>query len=283
MKIGVFDSGVGGLSVLAAIRRALPQVDLAYCCDNLNFPYGTKSDAEVLACASHVALRFAEAAAMDVLVVACNTASTIVLPSLRQKLSIPVVGVVPAIKPAAQASISKVIGILATPATIRRPYLDDLIQEFASDCEVVRVGSSRMVVMAEEKLRGKPIADLEIRQEVDEIIKGSGRGLDQLVLGCTHFPLLLDELRRVIPQSVHFVDSGAAVAARVAAIIASIIASTVSSTVSSTDNARLEAQTKSQADRTPTITGFCSGDPTTLGLDSLGLGDLSRLVLRPLP
>jgi glutamate racemase len=267
MRIGIFDSGVGGLSVLAAIHRALPKAELAYCCDHLNFPYGTKTDAEVLACASAVVHRFAQTVVLDVLVVACNTASTIVLPTLRQSLAIPVVGVVPAIKPAAQASKSKIIGVLATPATIRRPYLDRLIAEHASDCEVVRVGSSRLVVMAEEKLRGQPISEVEVRQEVAEMIKRAGTGLDQLVLGCTHFPLLFEELRRVIPAGVSLVDSGAAVASRVAAVVATLSAEEASSS----------------AIGEPQVIGFSSGEPTILELAPLGLPGLPRLVLRALP
>jgi glutamate racemase len=271
MRIGVFDSGVGGLSVLAAIHQALPKSDLIYCCDNLNFPYGTKSDADVLACATQVAARLARVAAIDVLVVACNTASTIALVALRTHLAIPVVGVVPAIKPAARASKSKVIGVLATPATVTRPYLDQLIQDFAGDCDVVRVGSSRLVHLAEDKLRGKAVPEPVIFQEVTPIIDAAKRGLDQLVLGCTHFPLLSDELRRVIPSTVHFVDSGSAVASRVYSMASSEMRQTSVNTA------------ESQEVRAPRITGFCTGAPLTLDLKFVGLDQLPILVLQPLP
>ena len=266
MRIGVFDSGVGGLSIMAAIHRVLPDADLAYCCDNLNFPYGTKTDEQVLACATNVAVKFAHAARIDVLVIACNTASTIALPALRQNLMIPVVGVVPAVKPAAHASKSKIIGILATPATVRRPYLDDLIREFANDCEVVRVGSSRLVEFAERKLRGDIAPEAEFRQEVAEIIDAAARGLDHLVLGCTHFPLLADELRCVIPPAVQFIDSGAAVAVRVAAIGADM----------------LKNPGEPLGINPTVLDGFCSGDPMTLQIAKLGIHGNLTLVLRAL-
>jgi glutamate racemase len=133
MRIGVFDSGVGGLSVLAAIHSALPVHELIYCCDYLNLPYGTKPDDMVINCAKAVTKKFFEAAKPDILVIACNTVSTVALQDIRKMLPIPVVGVVPAIKPAAERSGTKTIGLLATPATIKRAYTADLIRDFAAD------------------------------------------------------------------------------------------------------------------------------------------------------
>ena len=219
MRVGVFDSGVGGLSILSAIRTKNPAVEMAYCCDNLNFPYGTKSEADVIKYASAVTQKFVIQAKIDVLVIACNTASTIALPAIRSILSIPVVGVVPAVKPAAQATRSKIIGILATPAAIRQPYLATLIAEFAGGCEVVLCGSSGLVHLAEQKMRGQIILDEDVKAQIPELIAAVKRGLDHVVLGCTHFPLLADELRRVLPFSVEFVDSGVAIANRVQALL----------------------------------------------------------------
>ena len=214
VTVGVFDSGLGGLSIMGAIRRVMPEADYAYCCDNLNFPYGTKSEAEVIAAAEKVTSLFFDTTHFDVLVIACNTASVLALESIRKNLPIPIIGVVPAVKPAAQASKTKVIGVLATPVTIRRPYLDSLIKNFAAECRVIKVGSSKLVTLAEEKIRrrvGQEALDLqEIRIEVEPIVAEAKVGLDQLVLGCTHFPLLEDELRQVIPPTVNFVDSGSA-------------------------------------------------------------------------
>lgn len=262
MRVGVFDSGVGGLSILAAIHETLPAVDLSYCCDNKNFPYGTKTEAQVLDFAASVTSRFFDAAGLDVLVVACNTASVISLPKIRSNLPIPVVGVVPAVKPAARRSKSKIIGVLATPVTIARPYLNDLIKEFASDCEVIKCGSSELVILAERKLRGDVGTDEEFRREVEPIIAAAARGLDQLVLGCTHFPLVSEELRRVIPPSVTFVDSGAAIASRVASIL---------------DDLKLN-KTASRSVQSG-FTGWCSGLEVALSWTRLG----QTLVLHTLP
>ncbi len=267
MHVGVFDSGVGGLSILSSITRALPWVRLSYCCDNLNFPYGTKSDEDVIRLSVDITSRYFAEAKFDVLVIACNTASTIALASVRAALPIPVVGVVPAVKPAAAASHTKVIGVLATPGTIRRPYLADLIREFAADCEVVTCGSSALVQLAERKLRGDIGTDDEFRHEIGEIIAGCARGLDQLVLGCTHFPLITEELRRVLPAGVQFVDSGEAVAARVAVI-----------------GQELKLPAKSREPRfSPEITGYCSGESFELSALGLNLGSAGILRLRRLP
>jgi glutamate racemase len=267
MHVGVFDSGVGGLSILGSIRSALPSVRLSYCCDNLNFPYGTKSDDQVVRFTVDVTSRFFAEAKFDVLVIACNTASTIALAAVRAALPIPVVGVVPAVKPAAAASRSKVIGVLATPGTIRRPYLADLIREFAADCEVITCGSSGLVQLAERKLRGDIGTDDEFKREIGEIITGCGKGLDQLVLGCTHFPLVADELRRVLPPGVLFVDSGGAVASRVAAI-----------------GRELNMPEKSAGNIiSPEITGYCSAEPFELTVTGIDLGTAAKLRLRRLP
>lgn len=247
---------------MKAIRDAMPEVELSYCCDNANFPYGTKSESSVIQFASTVAKKFYDAAGFDVLVIACNTASTVALPKIRAELPIPVVGVVPAVKPAALASKSKIIGVLATPATIARPYLDELIREFAGDCEVVKCGSSELVFLAERKLRGDVGTDEEFRKEVGVIIEASARGLDQLVLGCTHFPLLAEQLRRVIPASVQFVDSGAAIASRVRSLI--------------DDLNQNNAVSRSQSSG---ITGWCSGDSMTVNLPA----SQGNLFLRRLP
>jgi glutamate racemase len=249
LTVGVFDSGLGGLSILGAIRALLPELDYDYCCDNLNFPYGTKSEWEVISAAERVTRLFFNATHLDVLVIACNTASVVALESIRKNLPIPVIGVVPAVKPAAQASKTKVIGVLATPVTVARPYLDILIKNFAADCRVVKVGSSKLVTLAEDKMRRRRgQGDLhleEIRTEVDAIVAEAKVGLDQLVLGCTHFPLLAEELRQVIPKSVNFVDSGLAVASRVRTVI----------------EEHYGFMSHSGASRQGRVHGFCSGDP----------------------
>lgn len=219
-RVLVFDSGVGGLSVLAEIARRLPGVALAFTGDNRHFPYGTKP-VEVLLPQIEDSVRQAMAACdPDLLVIACNTASTFALPHLRAILPIPVVGVVPAIKPAAALSASKVIGLLATPATVDRPYTLDLIDRFAPDCVVIRVGSAELVALAEADLRGRPPPRDRLAAILGPFFAGpDGARLDIIVLACTHFPLLRDALAAATPRPVTFLDSGEAIARRVEALL----------------------------------------------------------------
>lgn len=219
-RVLVFDSGVGGLSVLAEIARRLPGVELAFTGDNRHFPYGTKP-AEMLLPQIEASVRRAVAACTpDLLVVACNTASTFALPHLRTILPMPVVGVVPAIKPAAALSATKVIGLLATPATVDRPYTSDLISRFAPDCTVIRVGSADLVTLAEAALRGIAPARDRLAAILDPFFAGpDGVRLDVIVLACTHFPLLRDALAQAAPRPVTFLDSGEAIARRVESLL----------------------------------------------------------------
>jgi glutamate racemase len=216
----VLDSGVGGLTVAAEIAALLPSVPLLYLCDNGYFPYGTKPEEALV---ERVAAVVGDAVARHdprLAVIACNTASTVALPRLRGAISPGVVGVVPAIKPAAAASRNRVIGLLGTPGTVRRRYTQELIDQFAGDCTVIRIGSAELVEMAEAKLRGEA-AD---RDALTAILAGffapaSGEAADTVVLACTHFPLLREELAAVAPAGTVFVDSGAAVAQRVRTLL----------------------------------------------------------------
>ena len=162
MRVAVYDSGVGGLSILQALMQSLPDLEYLFVSDNAAYPYGTKAEDEVLARANVVVRELIDRYSPEALVIACNTASTVCLPSLRSRFDIPIIGVVPAIKPAAQESSSKTIGLLATPATIKRAYTQGLIDEFAENCEVIRVGSSRLVDIAEMKLRGQDVSNDEL-------------------------------------------------------------------------------------------------------------------------
>ncbi len=213
-RILVFDSGVGGLSVLAEIRRRLPACELIYASDNAAFPYGLKSEAELVARVDAVLHALLETHPADIIVVACNTASTLTLPHIRSHFSQPIVGVVPAIKPAAARSRSRVIGLLATPATVARPYTQALIDEHAGDCRVIRVGSSDLVRMAEARLRGQPPAPDALADILAPFTAPDAEGLDTLVLACTHFPLLRAALEPLLP-GVDLIDSGEAIARRV--------------------------------------------------------------------
>ncbi|MGF1682985.1 glutamate racemase [Photobacterium minamisatsumaniensis] len=217
-RVLIFDSGVGGLSIYQEIYSQLPQVQYVYAFDDAAFPYGELSEQELISRTVHIVTLLTERHQIDLVVIACNTASTIVLPTLRHSLSIPVVGVVPAIKPAALNSQRKVIGLLATPATVKRQYIDTLISQFASDCEVLRIGSTRLVEIAEEKLRGLPVSTLELK----DILSPWKDQVDNIILGCTHFPLIKKEILVALGGGVDVVDSGKAVANRVKALLGNI-------------------------------------------------------------
>lgn len=215
----VFDSGVGGLSILADIATALPAQPLVFACDNAFFPYGTKTETELVERVDAVLHALIENLRPQLVVVACNTASTVALPRLRSRFNVPIVGVVPAIKPAAQLSRNRIIGLLATPATVQRPYTDALIREFASDCTVIKVGSRELVQLAEDKLRGARIAPAQLQPILAPFFADPLQQVDTIVLGCTHFPLLREELAAAAPVAVQWLDSGAAIARRVASLL----------------------------------------------------------------
>ena len=212
-----FDSGVGGLSVVAPTRALLPHAPIVYAADSAGFPYGTRSEAEIAARVPALLGRLVERYRPRLVVIACNTASTIALPAVRAALDLPVVGTVPAIKPAALASRSRVIGVLGTEATVRQPYVDDLAARFAADCRVVRHGSAALVELAEAKLCGRPVAADAVAAAVAPL--AAVPDLDVAVLACTHFPLLADELAAALP-GVRFVDGGAGIARRIAHLTA---------------------------------------------------------------
>lgn len=212
-----FDSGVGGLSVLGPTAALLTQAPLVYVADSAGFPYGTKSEAEIAARVPALLGRLAERYDPRLIVIACNTASTIALQHVRAALDLPIVGTVPAIKPAAEMSRTRTIGVLGTAATVRQPYVDDLAARFADDCTVLRHGSAALVELAEAKLAGETIAPEVIANELDGLFhQPGGERIDVIVNACTHFPLLEPEMRAVVPEGVQFVDGGPGIARRVA-------------------------------------------------------------------
>jgi len=212
-----FDSGVGGLSVLGATRALLPQAPFVYVADSAGFPYGTKSESEIAARVPALLGRLAERYRPRLLVIACNTASTIALGAVRSALDLPVVGTVPAIKPAAEASRSRAIGVLGTDATVRQPYVDDLATRFAGDCLVLRHGSAELVAIAEEALRGQTASPERYRAILAGLLdQPGGERIDVIVNACTHFPLVVDGLAAASPRPLTFVDGSAGIARRIA-------------------------------------------------------------------
>src|SRR5262249_39614494 len=186
----VFDSGLGGLTVYREVARARPDARYVYAADDALFPYGAMEEDRLIARALDLMERLVAAHRPDLVVIACNTASTIVLPSLRAKLPVPFVGTVPAIKPACAASKTKRVSVLGTEATVKREYTKALIREFAADCEVTLVGSARLAGLAEAALAGESIEDAEIVAEIEPAFVDDGARTDTVVLACTHYPLL---------------------------------------------------------------------------------------------
>jgi glutamate racemase len=219
-RVLVFDSGVGGLSVFDAIVHANLAVELDYAADNAWLPYGLKPDAALKTRVPALLTALYRQWLPDAVVVACNTASTIALDEIRAALPIPVIGVVPPIKPAAALTQTGVIGVLATPATVRRPYTDDLIAKFAVDKTVVRFGSAALVSAAEDKLRGAEPPPAAIAEAIDGLFGATGGAdIDVVALACTHFPLLTEELARAAPRACAWLDSGDAIARRAAQVL----------------------------------------------------------------
>ncbi|MCC4264261.1 glutamate racemase [Oceanimonas baumannii] len=218
-NILIFDSGMGGLSVYREVHRALPGHQYFYLFDNACFPYGELGEERLVERVLELLSSFVPYHGIDIVVIACNTASTYVLPALRDRLHIPVVGVVPAIKPAAEYCRSQGlnhIGLLATPGTVSRRYTADLVQRFAADMQVSMLGTTELVKMAEDKLAGQRV-DITLLSRILAPWRDKD-GPDVLVLGCTHFPLLAGELSQCLPW-VELMDSGEAIARRVADLL----------------------------------------------------------------
>lgn len=212
----LFDSGVGGLSVLAELRRLLPQAPVIYAADNAGLPYGDKTEAQVAARVSGLLGRMTERLRPRLVCIACNTASTIALGMVREVLEVPIVGTVPAIKPAAAVTRTGVIGLLGTAATIRQEYVDRLEHAFARDKRLLRFAAPALVEAAERSLRGDAI-DLPAIAGAAEGLRAmaAGEDIDTVVLACTHFPLLERELAQAFGPEVRFVHGAEGIARRI--------------------------------------------------------------------
>lgn len=216
IKALIFDSGVGGFSVFQKIRLAVPGLESCYLMDNELFPYGIQPDAVLIERVVSLCQRVCALEDIDIIVIACNTASTLALPALREVFDIPIIGVVPAIKTAARNSKNRHIALLATPATIDRPYIDQLIDDHADDCTVDRIGSSELVELAENFWFTEQLNTEALKHMLLPWIENES--LDQIVLGCTHFPLLSNEISKLYPK-VELIDSGCAIARRICVVL----------------------------------------------------------------
>lgn len=221
----IMDSGIGSLSFLSSLNKLIPNVPLVAFADQAFFPYGEKPENLIVDRILDMAEKLVKICEPSTILIACNTASTIVLPALREKFKIPIVGIVPAIKTAAAISKTKKIALLATKGTVSRTYIDDLVQNFASDCELHKIGSANLAALAESKL-SNGVADLAaIRKEIEPILEVID--LDCLILGCTHFTFLEEEIKNIIGHNITIVDPVQPVSAQVARVNTSIKRSNV--------------------------------------------------------
>jgi glutamate racemase len=216
----VFDSGLGGLTVFREVAGLRPDSRFVYAADDAFFPYNRRAEAELVERVVAVMSNLIAEHRPDLVVVACNTASTLVLPHLRRRFAVPFIGTVPAIKPACAGSVSRLVSVLGTEATVRREYTRALIRDFSDGCTVTLVGSPRLAEFAEAELRSRPVADADVAAEIAPcFIEAGGARTDTVVLACTHYPLLLDRLRRLAPWPVNFVDPAPAIARRVVELL----------------------------------------------------------------
>jgi glutamate racemase len=219
----VFDTGLGGLTVLREIVRLRDDAHYIYVADDAFFPYGPRGEEAIIARMVPLMGELISAHHPDLVVIACNTVSTLVMPHLRERYSVPFVGTVPAIKPACAASKTKRISVLGTKGTVQREYTKGLIRDFAQGCEVTLVGSAELATLAETALRGGVVSDDAILAELKPCFVGAGedpsKRTDTIVLACTHYPLLLDRLNRLAPWLVDWIDPAPAIARRVTSLL----------------------------------------------------------------
>ena len=216
----MFDSGLGGLTVFREIKAARPDARLRYVADDAFFPYGAHGEAELVGRVVPLMGALIDRYQPALIVIACNTASTLVLPHLRERYEVPFVGTVPAIKPACAASQTKRVSVLGTEGTVSREYTRALIRDFGNGADVTLVGSTKLAAIAEAELRGDAASDAAIAKEIAPcFVDEDGRRTDTIVLACTHFPLLLSRLQQLAPWPVSFIDPAPAIARRVVELI----------------------------------------------------------------
>lgn len=213
----ILDSGLGGLSVVAALRAALPGANLLYVADTGGFPYGQRSAEDVTARADAMLQHMCAHYPVGLAVIACNTLTTLSLAHLRAQHTVPFVGTVPAVKVAAEQSQSKRFTLLATPRTVASDYTARLIAEHAASCVVDRVGAPNLALIAEDLLLGGTPDEAAIAADIAPAFFDDARGkTDTLVLGCTHYPFLSDAILRLAPWKVSLIDPAPAIARQAA-------------------------------------------------------------------
>ena len=209
--------------MLREIVGARPDAHYVYVADDAFFPYGHHSEEQIIARVVPLVGELIAAHSPDLVVIACNTASTLVMSHLRHAYKVPFVGTVPAIKPACASSKTKRVSVLGTKGTVKREYTRKLIHDFAQGCEVTLVGSAELAALAESALSGIEVSDQDIAAELAPCFVGGcasdAARTDTIVLACTHYPLLLDRLMRLAPWPVDWIDPAPAIARRVVELL----------------------------------------------------------------
>lgn len=217
----VFDSGLGGLTVFREIVKLRPGARYVYVADDAYFPYGQHTEDEIVARVVPLIGELIAEHGPDLVVIACNTASTLVMAHLREAYSVPFVGTVPAIKPACASSKTKRVSVLGTRGTVKREYTKKLIADFAQGCDVTLVGAENLATLAEAALRGEHVRDEAIAAEIAPCFLNGDARTDTVVLACTHYPLLIDQMIALAPWRVDWTDPAPAIARRVSDLLGS--------------------------------------------------------------
>jgi glutamate racemase len=240
--IGMFDSGMGGLSVLREVRAALPAEEVLYYADSAYCPYGERTPAEIIARSALITGALLQRGA-KVIVVACNTATSVALMNLRASTGVPIIGMVPAVKPAVARSRARRVGVLATPTTASGVMLADLIGQHAAGAKVTIIGAPGLAELVEAGQTSGDHVEATLQPLLDQLIT---REIDKLVLGCTHYPFLRGTIAKLIGPEIEIVDSGEAIARRTQSVL----------------HDRNELRS---SDRTGTLRILTSGDPAVVG------------------
>ncbi len=208
--IGIFDSGVGGLSILASVKALLPKESFVYFADQKNNPYGGRSVSEIKRLSSKV-VSFLIKKKVKLVIIACNTVSVNAIEDLRSKFDVPIIAVVPVVKTIAQKSKTKKAAVFATPATAKSKYLKDLINNFSNGTKIYTIGTSKLEHLVEEGIITGPEVEKAIENSLLPLIK---KKVDSIALGCTHYPFLTSEIEKIVGSKAAIYDSGGAIARR---------------------------------------------------------------------
>lgn len=213
--IGVFDSGVGGLSILSEIHQLLPNETTIYVADQAFMPYGSKTKEELTERAEKI-IRFFTNKGAKAVIIACNTATVAAIKQMRKEFDLPILGVVPVIKTVSEATKTGIVAVFATPATSKSEYLEELIKEFAKDKTVLAIGETHLEDLIEEGETDSEEVMGILNKELKPLLK---KNVDAIALGCTHYPFIKNQIQTIVGKNVLVADSGGAVARRLKQVL----------------------------------------------------------------